>query len=449
MIRSITAFIILILLDATASAQTGKILNPIVCKTDPTQSYALYIPAGRNKETLPVIYFFDPHADGALPLHKYQKLADEYGFILVGSNNSKNGNDWPTTETIWRHLSDDVQNRVKINKDRVYTAGFSGGAKVAGYVAIQHPIIKGVIAGGAGMPDGVTAGDFGFSFTALAGEGDLNLTDLVSFQHALDKTGTRHRIIFFDGKHEWAPAGSMSVAFTGLQFDAMRQSLIPKDAAFINRYVAKSKSNIAAYFQKGQLIKAEQECRLSLSLLDGLTGETAWFKKQAASLSGNTHYQQQRQAQEKLLVREQQTKTEYMQHFQQDNPGYWSRTIHDLQMAAGAKTAEGAMHQRLLAYLSLAFYSISNQLIGGNANNEARHFVELYKMADPANSEAWYFSAILHARDGDTHSTESDLLQAVKTGFRDNARLHQQPEFQKLSPPIDFSRIGKGMPGHM
>lgn len=99
------------------------------------------------------------------------------------------------------------------------------------------------------------------------------------------------------------------------------------------------------------------------------------------------------------------------------------------------------MYQRLMAYLSLAFYSISNQMITGNDNANARRFVELYKQADPTNSEAWYFSAILDVREGKPHEAEADLLKADGYGFRDKGRLEQQPEFQGL----DREKIEKGM----
>ena len=103
------------------------------------------------------------------------------------------------------------------------------------------------------------------------------------------------------------------------------------------------------------------------------------------------------------------------------------------------------MYQRLLAYLSLAFYSISNQLINGNQNEGARHFVELYKKADPTNSEAWYFSAILDAREGNGRAATGDLLTAVDAGFNDKGRLRQQQEFQRLGGQIDLARVESRM----
>jgi pimeloyl-ACP methyl ester carboxylesterase len=418
----------------------GKVIDPVACAGDPTQSYALYIPKRGNGSPLPVVYFFDSHGVGALPLNRYKMLADAYGFILVGSNNSKNGNDWGTAEKIWGQLFDDTRRRLKIDAARIYTCGFSGGAKVASYVAIQHPVVKGVIANGAGLPDGVSASDLGFSFTAIAGEGDMNMTDLLGLNDELDKTRTRHRIILFDGKHEWAPVTVMSMAFAGEQFDAMLQSLIPRNGAFIAQYIADSKRRVEADQQSRRLIRAWRECQLTVSLLDGLTSEVSWFRERDAGLARDQEFRRQQEEETHLLSVEQQTKTEYMGHFQDGMP-YWSKTIGDLEARAGTKTVASGMYQRLLAWLSLAFYSLSNRAIGSGQNAEARHFVDLYKLADPGNSEAWYFSAILHARDGDATGAQADLLKAVSDGFGDKARMMGQPEFQRLGGKMDLRGI--------
>ncbi|WP_089788013.1 hypothetical protein [Chitinophaga sp. YR573] len=416
---------------SAASFETGKVIDTVICKNDATQSYALYVPSKGNKEVLPVIYLFDPHADGKLPLNKYKSLADTYGYILVGSNNSKNGNDWSATENIWNNLSADVQSRLKIDSNRIYTGGFSGGAKVAGYIALKYPVIKGVIVNGAGMPDGTSPADFNFSYTAIAGEGDLNLTDIVAFSKALVNTQTRQHLIFFDGKHEWAPDSTMNLAFAGLQLDAMQKNIIPKNEKFINDYIEKSKERLDTFYHAKKMIKAVQECTLSISFLDGLTDKATRFHENLTSLTNDPLYKTQDKMQEQLLSVEQNTKVTYSQHFEQADMPYWVKTIDHLKAGATAKTTESPMYQRLLAYLSLAFYSYSNHFITGNANPEARYFVELYKLADATNSEAWYFSAILDAREGRS-DTEKDLLKAVENGFRDKNRLKQQSEFQGI-----------------
>ena len=430
---------------AADSFKTGKIFNPVICKADPQQTYALYIPPNTTNEPLPVVYFFDPHGDGVLPLEKYKPLADSFHFILIGSNNSKNGNDWNDVEYIWNTLSNDSQKRIAIDRNRIYTCGFSGGAKVATYIALNHADIKGVIANGAGLPDILNAGNFNFSFTAIAGNGDMNMTDLVSINNSLNKTNTTHRIIFFEGIHEWAPESTMDKAFTGLQADAMRQKLIPKNDSFINNIINENKKEIDDYVKVNDLLKADGICNFSISILNGLTDDINWFKEKKNYLANNSAYQSQWLAEQKILAEEESIKASYQQKFGSTDINYWKETINDVRAKVTKKTPEGAMYQRLQAYLSLAFYSISNQLITGNENTEAQHFVTLYKMADSSNSEAWYFSAILDARNRDAKATKDDLLKAVSFGFNDKKRLESQPEFKSQDLSIDLGEIESKM----
>ncbi len=430
-------------LSSSDSFATGKLIKNINCKSDISQSYALYIPIVKGNQALPVIYFFDPHADGSLPLNKYKSLADKFGFILIGSNNSKNGNDYTIADNIWQQLFSDTKTRINIDASRIYVCGFSGGAKVAGYLALNHPEIKSVVANSAALPDGTLAGNFNFSFTGLAGDGDMNMTNVVSFCNDLDKTNTRHRMVLFNGKHEWAPETAMSDAFEGLISDAMRNNQIPTDSQFIKKYIAESKKRIEAFVAENSLIKADNECRFSINILDRLTTEINFFKQKHTSIASNPVYQKQLKYMQDLFAEEEKTKAIYQQQFQSGDINYWKNTITDLNEKATHKSDEGAMYNRLLAYLSLAFYSISNQLIHSNQNDEAEYFVSLYKNADPTNSEAWYFSAIINARKNDSKATTNDLLKAIANGFNDKERMLQQPEFQSIHE--EFSDIENKM----
>ncbi|HEY4334365.1 MAG TPA: hypothetical protein VGM89_00665 [Puia sp.] len=420
--------------------------STIAQQTSPAGGFAWYVPQKGNAKPMPVVFLFDPHGDGSLPVNKYKSLAEAYGFILVGSNQSKNGNDWTTTEKIWNSLFAEVHQRLKVDDHRLYVCGFSGGAKVASYVAIQHPGIRGVIAGGAGLPDGVSAGDLPFSYTVLAGEGDMNLTDLAALSAALDKTKTRHRFIGFDGKHEWAPLTVMGQAFAGWQLEAMHDGLIPRDLAFIGRIVAADKSRIDLALRAGEYIRAEQACRVAASYLSGLTPAADGFRQKATTLDSDPKYKMQQQARDAVFAREANRKSEFMNAFQQGDNHYWQQTIRQLESAAATPGPEKGMYQRLLAYLSLAFYSISNQMIGTDRNEPARHFVELYKMADPTNSEAWYFSAVMDVREGHAPAARTDLQKSISLGFRDRARLSQQPEFRKSFSADDLSQMESKMP---
>ncbi|MGN6297738.1 MAG: hypothetical protein ACTHM7_13215 [Ginsengibacter sp.] len=427
--------------DVLSILPGDSIISKVVCASDPSTSYALYIPSSKNDKPLPVVYFFDPHGDGLLPVKKYKSLADTFHFILAGSNNSKNGNNLDDAGNIFTAIKEDLAKRTKVNPNRMYLCGFSGGAKVATYLALHFPEIKGIIANGAGLEDITSAGDFTFSYTAITGEGDLNMTDLAAIDNLLDKTNTHHRIIYFEGIHEWAPETTMAIAFEGWQLDAMRDKQIPADTLFIHRFATQMKQIVDKKMNQNQLIKAQQNCKLGVVLLQGFQDEQDWFVQKENSIAQSNLFQQQKNQRQQLLAREEKLKFDYQQQFSDTDHAYWEKTIKDVKAKARLKNAEAQMYQRLQAYLSLAFYSISNQLINRDENKVAEFFVALYKMADPTNSEAWYFSAILDARNNDASQTKKDLEKAIALGFNDTKRLMQQPEFAKEK--IDLHKIEK------
>jgi len=430
--------------DALSSAlQKGKIISKVICKADPSKSYALYIPEVNGNQPLPVVYFFDPHGDGLLPVKKYQSFADSFHFILAGSNKSKNGNDFNDARNIFEAMNADVPGRTAVDATRIYLCGFSGGAKVAIFLGLHFPQIKGVIANGAGLEDIATARDVAFSFTAVTGNGDLNMTDLVSIDKMLDQTPVRHRIIFFDGIHEWAPESTMGIAFAGWQLDAMRNKSISKDTSFVNGFVATMKKMIEQSQTKSEWIKAHENSKLAAALLDGITDETGWFVKKENSIEHSAAFQKEENERQSVLQKEGNIKAIFQQRFLDADQNYWAATINDVKEKAKGKNAEGQMYQRLQAYLSLAFYSISNQMINKDQDKPAAYFVSLYKLADPTNSEAWYFSAILDARNRDAARAKEDLQKAVALGFNDKKRLELQPEFSDEA--INLNEIEKMM----
>lgn len=423
------------------SLQPGKVITKVICQADESQSYAVYIPLKGNREPLPVVYFFDSHGDGSYPLSKYRQLADSFNFIIIGSNNSKNGDDWPIAENIWTTMYNDSRSRLKIDTSLIYVCGFSGGAKVASYIALHHHEVKGVIANGAGLPDVAAVGNVTFSFTAIAGEGDLNMTELVAINNSLDKTSTNHRIIFFDGIHEWAPESTMAIAFTGLELDAMRNKSLPVNTAFVNRFITLNKKNIGNLLQQNNYLNAERICSLSINLLNGFTDDANWFIEKDAQIKNNKEYQKRIATQQDILHKEESIKASFSEQFQEGDNTYWVKTIQDVIAKSKGSTAESQMYQRLHAFLSLAFYSITNQLVNAKKDEDATHFDELYKLSDASNPEAWYLSAILKARNNNTAGAAADLQHCISLGFADKNRMMHQEEFQNVASQLHLTDI--------
>ena len=72
--------------------EKGIIVDTIKCKKNQKFSYALYLPDHYNPIIKwPVIYIFDPAARGSLAVKNFKQAAEQYGYIVACSNNSRNG----------------------------------------------------------------------------------------------------------------------------------------------------------------------------------------------------------------------------------------------------------------------------------------------------------------------------------------------------------------------
>ncbi|MCI0665035.1 MAG: hypothetical protein L0220_28565, partial [Acidobacteria bacterium] len=104
---------------------TGQIIEKVACLADPSQSYVLYLPPRYSPEKRwPILYGFDPGGRGKQPVESFREAAEKYGWIVVGSHNSRNGPGVPLSEIVqalWR----DTHERLAIDDRRIYTTGMS------------------------------------------------------------------------------------------------------------------------------------------------------------------------------------------------------------------------------------------------------------------------------------------------------------------------------------
>src|SRR5882724_6406562 len=95
--RTLLTIVGVALLFRLTSAQVaplpvGTILPSVVCNADSKQSYALYLPSNfSSARPWPIIYVFDPAARGQVAVETMKPAAEQFGYIVVASNNSRNG----------------------------------------------------------------------------------------------------------------------------------------------------------------------------------------------------------------------------------------------------------------------------------------------------------------------------------------------------------------------
>ena len=190
----------------------GVVIPSVTLRTDASQAFALYLPKGyTDSGKLPAIIFFDPHGDGTVPLNLYHDLADQYHYILIGSNSSRNGIPLDQTQAIAYNLFSEAKSRLAVDPTKISLCGFSGGAKVALLSGASNPAIANIIYAGAKVD--ITT-NHPISILGFAGLRDMNYTDLVLFEQGLHNVqGINHYLIEWKGKHEFPTADVFKDAF--------------------------------------------------------------------------------------------------------------------------------------------------------------------------------------------------------------------------------------------
>ncbi len=233
-----------------AKFQAGKIYAAS-CDDAQSNSYSVYLPSGYDTaKTFPVIYFFDPHGKGNLPVEKYKSLADEFGIILIGSNDTKNGIAWKNASEAAKQLFADTKQKFKINETKKFTCGFSGGARIAFNLALINKSVSGVISCSAGFPARAAQIRKDFIYVGIAGKEDMNLTEVYDAAENLKESELRHLITYFDGPHEWCPMETMSAAMKFCLTPAQSKSENTIDKKIIEREKQQKKIYGEAFVKK-------------------------------------------------------------------------------------------------------------------------------------------------------------------------------------------------------
>src|SRR6516164_11764075 len=86
--------------------QPGAV-QPVEVRGHPGQSYALFVPSNyRADRTWPILYCLDPGARGRAAVERFAAAAEKAGFLVAGSNNSRNGPLAPSREAIGLMVAD-------------------------------------------------------------------------------------------------------------------------------------------------------------------------------------------------------------------------------------------------------------------------------------------------------------------------------------------------------
>jgi predicted esterase len=413
----------------------GTVVPRVECQSEKGHTFALYLPQAYTPERAwPVVFCFSPDAQGDVPVRLLAPAAERYGYILAGSNNSKNGSldvIRKAQAVLWK----EVNARFPVDPKRSYGAGFSGGARAALYLALSHPDrFAGVISCGAFWAEGKDIPkQCPLALFMVVGSRDYGFFEFTAADKELSKMGVLHWLLEFDGVHQWPPEPCLTQGIEFMQAAAMKRGFIPEDGAFLEGLLKTRLDSAAALSAKNLKVEAFRQYRQDAELYKGLP-EAAKAQEAAEAL------RQDPEVRDWLAAEP--TFEGYRERLESVHDSHGLQIfIKELQ----AKSKEGG-RVGAAAELTMDLVVRSLDMMGVaylNQRNfrEAQFCYGTILSCRPKDGRAAYNMACVYSRMGFKKEAVASLKRAAQNGFKDLALIEKDPDLDYIRSEPGYLQV--------
>ena len=430
----------------------GVIIDSIPVFGTTNNTFALYLPnAYDSLEPSSIIFVFDPGGRGLTGIKPFLTSAEKYNYIVVCSNNAKNG-PYESNFKIANHLFSHVFSNFSIDERRIYVSGFSGGARLATAIAVSSESIQGIVGCGAGfggLPY-VPTTQSKFSYVGLVGDRDMNYQEMIKIKTWLDSQAIKGEVFIFEDNHKWPPPEQLLRAFGWLELQAYEKGIkmvkeMDIKAIFLeNVKVANTlekKHNIslaveeyeriirnyAPYFELDSLVTKIKELKKQKKYRQELKDQ-----KRIASLEDTLRWKFQK----KFSTEVESTKSKY-------NFKWWEKEIGKLEgnYINNEKIHFQKLGERLQYSLFAMAYESSNVYIQNKEFDKALYCDRLLIILRPKSAYIYYRAAQSYARANDMKKLLQHLEHAMQLGMKDKEFLRKTKEFNPFVNNDSFKEL--------
>lgn len=431
-------------------ARMGEMAEGNACVSDPSQTYTLYLPSGyTNGRRWPVLLIFDPRGRSVLAAELFREAADEFGWILVSSNDTRSDGPMETNIKALDALWPEIHSRLPADFDRIYAAGFSGGAAVAYLLAKSTEEIAGIVACGGRMLPAYLEGNTAAIFST-AGNTDFNYNQMRDVDTFLDRQGNSHRLVYFDGDHTWMPPQVARQAVEWFELIAMQRKTREFDEGFVASRYQQEMDEAADLASGGNALDAarryEEIERTYKDLLD-----IGGARRAATALRKSPEAKVQKKEEKGARSFEERCGTRLTEEISElrfaDLPPSVSRLARDLGLddmkrLAEKRDAEGLAAQRCLnlSYVRFSFYLPQDISASGDSTRLAVSY-EIATMIRDDNPVVWYNLACARALLGREGPAVEAFQRSLDLGFNRVDLIRTDPDLDSLRDRDDFKKI--------
>ena len=144
-------------ISLAASAQTitiakGKLIDSLIVSDSIPETFALYLPSTFDiSKKWPVVFVFDMKGRGKQATSMMLQSAEKEGYVVASSNNVNDSLSIAKNVLVASRMFNQVAAMLPLNTERIYTAGFAGGGRLASVLPTFIKNIAGVISCGASI----------------------------------------------------------------------------------------------------------------------------------------------------------------------------------------------------------------------------------------------------------------------------------------------------------
>jgi len=436
--------------------ERGKILNGIICQKEPAQSYALYLPSSYTPEKKwPILYALDPGARGKVPLEHFQSAAEKYNYIMIGSNNCRNG-PWDPIFTAITAVWNDTNARFSIDDKRVYVTGFSGGSRGASLFpsVIMFPV-SGIIGCGAGLAPGLKPENISRTFYyGMIGNHDFNYIEMTTLDKQLDSSDVQHRFLVFAGGHDWPPQKSCKRALSWMEIIGMNNNVRPLDKTLIQEIYTSELREAESLEKSGELSRALSDYKALITAFKAWQ-DTSSLEAKIEQLIASKEFKNFAKKEKNSSDRELLYNKKHRQVLAQveQNPPHirnLNTILSDLDLSQLLKEANenkqnSALAIRVLFGLGIDAFNKGRVYSQKKDSPRAILFLEIAAKTEIKDSirkqYILYNLACSYALSKKKKKALLNLRLAIKSGFADINRLEKDEELKSIRNSPEFQKI--------
>ncbi|NND16279.1 MAG: alpha/beta hydrolase [Eudoraea sp.] len=434
----------------TLTLKKGVIMDSIPTMEVVSETYTLFLPSDFNTDrTWPVLLIFDMKGRSKQAVSMFRAAAEEHGYILAGSNHVSDTLSIADNILVSVRLLSSIKKLLPLAANRIYSAGFDSGGKMAGLAPVLINGIKGAISCGAAFPNtDVLSSNNRFHYIGIVGNEDYNYTDMIDARISLNTLRFTNQLHVFKGPHQWPSSELIGRALLHFSLTAMTKKYMARDENLISSAYKKDLSSFEELNNSGAFLLAERHLKDMMDLykphrsIDSLKGLRKSIRK-------NKQFKNQQRLNTNYRFKESLLKDDYAYYLDEDvltynynNLGWWTFQMEKLKtFAKSPLTEEQLMGKRLLGFANAL---VEDQIVLSQEEEDPEAVLLLWMVktiTDPADY-SYYLKIIQETSLQEDFGTALFYLEeAFKNGFTDLQALTElehtgllriMPEYKEL-----------------